>query len=89
MPWPLLLFSAKECVFKTWFQLFGMALSFKHVVIDFDPAKAAFTAIVCREPGVRRRSEFVGRFGFDGRYVLTIAYTLAARRSEGAELVAE
>jgi 4'-phosphopantetheinyl transferase EntD len=75
MPWPLLLFSAKESVFKAWFQLFGTALSFKHVVIDFDPAKAAFTAVVCPEPGMLRRTEFVGRFGFDGRYVLTIAFT--------------
>jgi 4'-phosphopantetheinyl transferase EntD len=78
MPWPLLLFSAKESVFKAWFPLFGMALSFQHVVMDFDPAKAAFTAVVCREPGMRPRTEFVGRFGVDGRHVMTIAFTPAA-----------
>jgi 4'-phosphopantetheinyl transferase EntD len=83
MPWPLLLFSAKESVFKAWFPLFGTALSFKHVVIDFDPAKAAFTAVVCREPGMLRNAEFVGRFGLDGRYVLTIAFTPAARLTQG------
>jgi 4'-phosphopantetheinyl transferase EntD len=89
MPWLLLLFSAKESVFKAWFQLFGTALSFKHVVIDFSPAKAAFTAVACRELGIHRRTEFVGRFGFDGRYVLTIAFTPAARLAEGARVVAE
>src|SRR5262249_27702663 len=77
MPWPLLLFSAKESAFKAWFQLFGTALSFKQVVMDFDPVKATFTAVVCREPGLRPRTEFVGRFGYDGRYVLAIAFTPA------------
>jgi 4'-phosphopantetheinyl transferase EntD len=84
MPWPLLLFSAKESVFKAWFPLFGTALSFKHVVIDFDPAKAAFTAVVCREGGMRPGTEFAGRFGFDGRYVMTIAFTPAAPLTQGA-----
>jgi len=73
VPWPILLFSAKESVFKAWFQIFGTALSFEHVHVEFSPGRqATFRAIVRNDPG--RGAEFVGHFGLDSRHIFTCAY---------------
>ena len=74
-PWAVLLFSAKESVFKAWFQVFESALDFSHVHIDFDPPRRAFRAIVKRNKrGAPAAVAFVGRYRFDRERVLTSAY---------------
>jgi 4'-phosphopantetheinyl transferase EntD len=74
-PWAVVLFSAKESVFKAWFQVFESALDFSHVRIDFDPPRGAFRAIVKRDMrGAPSAVPFVGRYRFDRQRVLTSAY---------------
>jgi 4'-phosphopantetheinyl transferase EntD len=75
VPWAVVLFSAKESVFKAWFPVFESALDFSHVRIDFDPPRRAFRAIVRRNiRGAMRAVPFVGRYRFDRARVLTSAY---------------
>jgi 4'-phosphopantetheinyl transferase EntD len=74
-PWAVLLFSAKESVFKAWFQVFESALDFQHAHINFDPPRRAFRAIVERGIGGRPGAvPFIGRYHFDRERVLTSAY---------------
>jgi 4'-phosphopantetheinyl transferase EntD len=76
-PWRVLLFSAKESVFKAWFQVFRTGLGFEHVHIDFHPTKYAFHAIVFHDTfGTPNTVEFNGRFRFDRERVLTSAFLL-------------
>ncbi|MEO8026290.1 MAG: 4'-phosphopantetheinyl transferase superfamily protein [Bryobacteraceae bacterium] len=71
VPWELLLFSAKESVFKAWFPLERTWLGFQEATIYFDPlgtfrveirAKAAHTL------------ELQGRYQFEGNRVMTSAF---------------
>lgn len=41
-PWELLLFSAKEFVYKAWFPLTGKPLKFEEAAIEFDPEHGTF-----------------------------------------------
>ncbi|MBK0372579.1 4'-phosphopantetheinyl transferase [Streptomyces californicus] len=42
--WDRLLFSAKECVYKTWYPITGRPLGFEEATVDIDPAGGRFTA---------------------------------------------
>jgi 4'-phosphopantetheinyl transferase EntD len=78
VPWRVLLFSAKESVFKAWFQVFRIGLGFEHVHIVFRPTEYAFRAIVSRDTfGTSNTVEFNGRFRFDRERVQTSAFILA------------
>jgi len=56
LPWELLLFSAKESVFKVWSPLVGTWLGFRHARIEFDVAAHAFRAFVLPDaPGAGQR----------------------------------
>ncbi|KOU35540.1 4'-phosphopantetheinyl transferase family protein [Streptomyces sp. WM6378] len=65
-----LLFSAKECVYKTWFPLTGVAIDFKDAEITFaygeDSASGTFEARLLR-PG--HRPDGVPLTGFSGRWL--------------------
>jgi 4'-phosphopantetheinyl transferase EntD len=75
IPWGVLLFSAKESVFKAWFQVVGTWLGFEHAQIEFHPARQAFRARVTgHAPGTPDATGLVGRFRFDGKGVQTSAY---------------
>jgi 4'-phosphopantetheinyl transferase EntD len=76
MPWRLLLFSAKESVFKAWFPLVGTWLRFDHAQIQFDSSMRSFRAIILpsapRTP--RAPVELVGKFHVSAGYVATCAF---------------
>src|SRR5262245_40707243 len=81
-PWELLLFSAKERVFKVWYPLVGTWLGFRHARIEFDVAAHGFRAFVLPDaPGAGRNAprELGGRFCVSGQHVLTSAFILATR----------
>ena len=76
-PWRVLLFSAKESVFKAWFQVFRTGLGFEHVHIVFCPTKYAFRAIVSRDTfGTPITVEINGRFRLGRERVQTSAFIL-------------
>ena len=54
LPWELLLFCAKEAVYKAWFPLTGHRLGFAGVLVEF-AAAGAFTAQVTGAAGVTGR----------------------------------
>jgi 4'-phosphopantetheinyl transferase EntD len=77
VPWEVLLFSAKESVFKAWFPAVGTWLGFEHARIEFHPATQGFQAIVLSgAPGAHGAApmELTGRFHVDGERVLTSAF---------------
>ncbi len=76
IPWDILLFSAKESVFKAWFPAVGTWLGFEHARIEFHPATRGFRAIVLpNAPGARGNAptELIGRFRVDSERVQTCA----------------
>lgn len=91
VPWDILLFSAKESVFKAWFPVTGTWLGFAHARIEFQPASKSFRAIILPNappaPAAAPR-ELSGRFHIDGERVLTSAFipaTLQQSRPSGSE----
>lgn len=91
VPWDILLFSAKESVFKAWFPATGTWLGFEHARIEFQPASKSFRAIILPHapdaPGDAPR-ELSGRFQIDRERVLTSAFipaTLPQSRPSGWE----
>jgi 4'-phosphopantetheinyl transferase EntD len=83
IPWDVLLFSAKESVFKAWFPVVGTWLGFQDARIEFDQPAGAFRAIIlpgaplaeCEAP-----SDLAGRFHVDPERVLTSAFIPASLR---------
>ncbi len=76
IPWELLVFSAKESVFKTWFPIVGTWLGFDQVRIEFDEISNEFRAVISGLP-VQAPKEFSrlhGRFIVGATHVLTCAY---------------
>jgi len=81
MPWDVLLFSAKESVFKAWFPIVGSWLGFEQARIEFAPHAGAFRAIILSAaPGAHSDAptELTGRFHVDGDRVLTSAFIQVA-----------
>ncbi|MEU5938472.1 4'-phosphopantetheinyl transferase superfamily protein [Micromonospora sp. NPDC047548] len=76
--WPLVLFSAKETVYKVWHPVVGSWLDFQDATVDLDPDAGTFTA---RIDPVRVRAATVadppavvtGRFVVEGDLVRTAA----------------
>jgi 4'-phosphopantetheinyl transferase EntD len=70
----LLTFSAKESVFKAWFQLTGSWLGFEDVRVFFDIESETFVAhLLIAGPVVEgaRVQDFHGRFAYTDRLLLT------------------
>ncbi|MBR0955330.1 4'-phosphopantetheinyl transferase family protein [Bradyrhizobium canariense] len=83
LPWELLLFSAKESVFKVWYPLVGTMLGFRHARIEFDSARAGFRAMIhpdAPRAGRDEPSELGGRFCVSERHVLTSAFILTKEK---------
>lgn len=89
-PYPALIFSAKEALYKAFAPLAQRFLEFHDVEIDVDAARSAFVGRVIRDADDARASdtrvdavpadeprEFAGRFIFDGDYVVTWAMPAA------------
>jgi 4'-phosphopantetheinyl transferase EntD len=74
VPWELLLFSAKESVYKTWFPLTGTFLEFEEAVVEFHPEHGTFDAHLL-VPGPRwgdtPLNNFSGRWAVHAGYALT------------------
>lgn len=79
LPWGVLLFSAKESVYKTWFPLLSTWLGFRDVHVRFDPAAGSFRASILTDlAGAPRLIE--GRFHADATHVYTTAVIPASPR---------
>ncbi|MGC4745642.1 4'-phosphopantetheinyl transferase family protein [Micromonospora sp. DT201] len=44
--WPIVVFSAKETVYKVWYPIVGSRLDFHHARLDLDPDSGTFTALI-------------------------------------------
>lgn len=74
VPWELLLFSAKESVYKTWFPLTGKPLEFEEAVVEFDPDAGTFDArLLVAGPrwGDSTLDTFSGRWAVRAGFALT------------------
>ncbi|MFJ3933941.1 4'-phosphopantetheinyl transferase [Streptomyces sp. NPDC090029] len=74
-PWELLLFSAKESVYKAWFPLTGRPLAFEEAAIEFDPEHGTFEARLLI-PGPQWGDETLD--GFSGRWAVHPGFALTA-----------
>jgi 4'-phosphopantetheinyl transferase EntD len=77
VPWSLLLFSAKESIFKAWFQIMGTWLGFEQARIEFHPSAGRFRAAILQDQKNAERNfptEFVGRFCATSTMVITTAF---------------
>jgi len=80
MPWDILLFSAKESVFKAWFPAVGTWIGFEHARIEFDPSTRCFKAIMLPDASVADTPTIInGRFHVDDEWVRTSAILPAMR----------
>ncbi|MER5872377.1 4'-phosphopantetheinyl transferase superfamily protein [Streptomyces sp. NPDC002044] len=75
VPWELLLFSAKESVYKAWFPLTGRSLGFEEAAVEFDPYEGTFEARLL-VPGPRWGDSTLG--GFSGRWAVRPGFVLTA-----------
>ncbi|HEY5658418.1 MAG TPA: 4'-phosphopantetheinyl transferase superfamily protein, partial [Myxococcota bacterium] len=77
--WGVVLFSAKESLYKCYYPLTHRFLGFRDAEVHFDPARASFTARLRRDetPPALGAREFRGRFRVEGGHVVT-AVTLTA-----------
>ncbi|MEY9835618.1 4'-phosphopantetheinyl transferase [Streptacidiphilus sp. EB103A] len=75
VPWEMLLFSAKESVYKAWFPLTGKFLEFEEAVISFDPVSGTFSARLL-VPGPERGDSRIGVF--HGRWAVRDGFALTA-----------
>ncbi len=75
IPWDLLLFSAKESVFKAWFPLVGTWLGFEEAEIDFDEDGNLFRATLAPVRSARRDLQRMwGRYRVTDTHVFTCAF---------------
>jgi len=63
--WPLVVFSAKESVFKAWYPLTGQWLEYGDVQVSLDSSAGTFSA------SIKDTDTVSGRFGLDGGLVFT------------------
>ncbi|TDT97675.1 4'-phosphopantetheinyl transferase EntD [Streptomyces sp. 846.5] len=75
VPWEVLLFSAKESVYKTWFPLTGKFLEFEKARVLFDPERRTFTARLL-VPGPHWGDSTLD--GFNGRWAVREGFALTA-----------
>lgn len=75
LPWPLLIFSAKESIYKAWYPFTGRWLGFQDVTLRLDPPGRAFEAELPDGLSVS------GRFAASSRHVFTLV-VLAARATD-------
>jgi len=75
MPWDILLFSAKESVFKAWFPTGGTWIGFEHARIEFETSTCGFRAIVVPDAADAVAPTIInGRFHVDDEWVRTCAF---------------
>ncbi len=73
IPWEMVVFSAKEALFKAWFPATRRRLDFYHAEISLDPDRGRFRArLLIEEPVFRGRPvpHLDGRFVIDGPRVM-------------------
>ncbi|MGV9311626.1 4'-phosphopantetheinyl transferase family protein [Streptomyces sp. NPDC003691] len=81
--WDRLLFSAKECIYKTWYPITRRPLGFEEATVDIDPESGGFTARLADRsvrgvPGAPR--EFTGRWTAGDGLVLAAIVRTAGHR---------
>ena len=83
--WGIVLFSAKESLYKCYFPLARSFLGFRDAEVRLDPDSASFTARLVRDaaPSALGARAFRGRFCVDGAHVVT-AVTLTATECDTA-----
>jgi 4'-phosphopantetheinyl transferase EntD len=72
-PWDVVLFSAKESIFKAWFPLAGTWLGFDEAEVEMDPAQGRFLARLrpTTQPNADVPRQINGRFVMSGSHVIT------------------
>lgn len=78
VPWDVLLFSAKESVFKAWFPIAGIWLEFTDAIVRFDPEEGSFCASILPDAPPDAPREIAGRFHAGDTHVYTSAVIPAA-----------
>jgi len=83
--WGMLLFSAKESLYKGYFPNTRTYLGFRDAEIEIDPETASFRAHLCREsaPSVSGLRDFRGRFHVDRDHIVTALAIAAAGANPG------
>ncbi|WP_255306276.1 4'-phosphopantetheinyl transferase [Streptomyces sp. Wb2n-11] len=72
--WDRLLFSAKEALYKAWYPLTGMPISFEHAEVRLEPERGTFRArMLVAAPEGRRVPPIQGRFLLVDGLLLTSA----------------
>lgn len=77
-PWPTVLFSVKETVYKVWWPVVGTWLDFQDARVTLDPDAGTFTARIARArldaaPAADRPASINGRFAVDTDLVRSAA----------------
>lgn len=78
IPWPTVLFSVKETVYKVWWPVVGTWLDFHDARVTLDPEAGTFTARIAparlnTAPAPNRPSSIDGRFAVDADLVRSAA----------------
>ena len=73
--WDLLVFVAKECVYKAWFPIAGTWLDHAHASVSWDPRKCTFRAELLGQTELARK---VGLEVLHGRFTVRNGLLLAA-----------
>jgi 4'-phosphopantetheinyl transferase EntD len=84
VPWDLLLFSAKESVFKAWYPIAGRWLGFHHARVEIDYEHQTFDAFVLAQGEYAASlglSTVRGRYRIDDHFVFTAVVVPAATAS--------
>ncbi|KXK59657.1 4-phosphopantetheinyl transferase [Micromonospora rosaria] len=81
VPWPIVLFSAKETVYKVWHPVVGSWLDFHDALVDLDPEAGTFTARIAPARVAAATvsdapATITGRFAVDAGLVRTAAVLL-------------
>ncbi|MFE0702155.1 4'-phosphopantetheinyl transferase [Streptomyces sp. NPDC058872] len=69
-PWPTLLFSAKESIYKAWYPITGMWLGFRDATVHLTP-EGTFTAVLHPPSPTPTDPRFQGRWLREGPLLLT------------------
>lgn len=82
IPWPTVLFSVKETVYKVWWPVVGTWLDFPDARVTLDPDAGTFTARIARArldaaPVTDRPASITGRFAVDADLVRSAAVLVA------------
>lgn len=81
MPWPVVLFSAKESVYKVWYPITGRWLGFDDVRLLPGPHTSFTATIVSPAASTAGLHEVIGRYAMVGGMIVTAAWCMTDREA--------